>query len=224
MDEKIQEYEHLHPDNNKASISHGTRGNGWLENGKLLPYYMDNATYFDESSYLNGRAFVNGRVKKLLQATYHDLAREFPRRKFYVMECSYKKGGKLTPHKTHQHGLSVDFQVPKVKNNHPYTQFDHLGLGHYLLDTDDNGFFWLDDRVSIDFEMCAKHILTMHKHARKYGLKIKMVILKLELKDEFFNTPSGRLVKKAGIYFARRLPENVNNMHDDHYHVDFEVI
>ena len=49
------------------------------------------------------------------------------------------------------------------------------------------------------------------------------MILKINIKDDFFKTKSGKEVKRRGIYFAQKLPGNVDNMHDDHYHIDFKI-
>ena len=70
----------------------------------------------------------------------------------------------------------------------------------------------------------AKHILALHEEGKNHGIKIKMVILKIELKDDFYKTPSGKLVKAKGIYFAKELGHWTNKVHDDHYHIDFERI
>lgn len=70
----------------------------------------------------------------------------------------------------------------------------------------------------------ADHILILQKNARKYGLKIKKVIFKIDLKDELFATQYGKELKREGIYFAHNLTPLLNKLHDDHYHVDFELI
>lgn len=50
---------------------------------------------------------------------------------------------------------------------------------------------------------------------------VKKVILKINLKDEFYHTLSGKKVKKKGIYLVMALPKLIDDLHDDHYHVDF---
>jgi penicillin-insensitive murein endopeptidase len=93
---------------------------------------------------------------------------------------------------------------------------------HYAMKFDGNGN--LNKKVRIDFETMAKHILALDKAARKNGMYVKKVILKLDLKDDFYATPSGKMVKAKDIYFAQNLPRIIDNVHDDHYHVDFEFL
>ena len=67
----------------------------------------------------------------------------------------------------------------------------------------------------------AKHILALDKAARKEGLKIKKVIFKIELQNALFKTSSGKKLKQRGIYFVKVLPKLIDNLHDEHYHIDF---
>lgn len=127
-------------------------------------------------------------------------------------------------HRTHENGLSIDFMMPlKKKNGKQRKRYDYMGLWHYLLKFDSDGQLSFDAKTEIDFETMAKHILALDDAARENGLRIKKVILKINLKDDFFQTKSGQAVKRRGIYFAKSLPKVVDNMHDDHYHVDFVV-
>jgi len=57
--------------------------------------------------------------------------------------------------------------------------------------------------VKIDFDLKAKRILILEEQSRKNGLKIKKVIIKTELKDELFATPSGKKLKANGIYVVK---------------------
>jgi penicillin-insensitive murein endopeptidase len=140
------------------------------------------------------------------------------------MEGSRKKGGKTLIHRTHQSGLSVDFMVPKKKEKKKGSVFDRMGMWHYLLEFSDIGSLDLHKNIVIDFETMGRHILALDDAARNNGLRIKKVILKIELKDDFFNTPSSKKVKQREIYFAKALTPMINRVHDDHYHVDFEII
>jgi penicillin-insensitive murein endopeptidase len=137
------------------------------------------------------------------------------------MECANKHGGKMWPHRTHQIGLSADFMLPKTRNGRTHRLLDHLGVWHYLLAANSRGTY--SSRVSIDFETMARHLLALDDAARANGLRVKKVILKIDLKDDFFASPSGKKVKQRGIYFAKSLPRLVDELHDDHYHVDFAL-
>ncbi len=218
---KINAYIKKHPDNGLSSKSTGSVSNGKLNNGKLLPFKGNNYQYFDKSSYLNGKAFLHSSVKNTVLKTYLGLERSHTNRQFRVMECGYQHGGALKPHRTHQNGTSVDFMMPLRKDKKPYYKLDDRGFSHYLLSFNDEGKFTMNKSVVIDFETVAYHILLLDKNARALGYKIKKVIIKIELKDELYNTPSGRKLKKSGIYIVKGLTPLINSLHDDHYHIDF---
>ena len=140
------------------------------------------------------------------------------------MECANKDGGKMLVHRTHQNGTSVDFMVPKKKKQGQSKFFDKIGIWHYLLEFDDNGLLKANNNVQIDFESMAKHILAIDNSAKSQGMHIKKVIFMIELKDDLFATKTGKLLKEKNIYFVRSLSDIVNKVHDDHYHIDFEIL
>ena len=114
--------------------------------------------------------------------------------------------------------------VPKKKGEEPFRLLDKSGMFSYLLDFDPNGRFILNHDVEIDFESMAKHILAVDDAARNNGLRIRKVILMVELQDELFNTKYGTELEKRDIYFVKHLTEWVNRVHDDHYHIDFSFM
>jgi penicillin-insensitive murein endopeptidase len=170
-----------------------------------------------------GNCYVNSRLYKTIVDSYVECEKTCKGIDFKIMECSNDEGGEILLHRTHRSGMSIDFMVPLLKNGQQTTLYDNLGLWHYLLNFDSAGKLNIDKNVSIDFETLARHILALDNAVRANGLVISIVILKIDLKDDFFKTTSGKEVKRRGIYFARNLPANVNNMHDDHYHVDFKL-
>ena len=206
------------------SKSIGSVSNGSLKNGKLVPFYGSNFAYFDTASYLSGRAFLNSKVLNTILEGYKTLETEQPNRIFKIMECSHKKGGKLWPHYTHQNGLSVDFMMPKKKNKKPFYDLDTLGIKHYLLSFNKYGQYFKDNSISIDFESVAQHILILSEKAKKNNLKIEKVIIKVELKEKLFAGKKGRKLKESGIYIVKSLSSKINELHDDHYHIDFKEI
>lgn len=212
------------PFNSKnESKSIGTRSNGKLENSKLLPYQRKNFKYFSWLSYyIMDNGYLHSKVHNTLLAAYKICERTCPSIQFKVMECANKEGGKMLIHRTHQTGMSVDFMVPKIRKSKPFRMYDNLGMWHYLLNFDKDGN--LNKNVSIDFETMAKHILALDQAARKNGLTIERVILKINLKDDLFKTESGKKLLSKGIYFAQALQPSVDVMHDDHYHIDFKEI
>ncbi|WP_043023872.1 hypothetical protein [Fluviicola taffensis] len=81
-----------------------------------------------------------------------------------------------------------------------------------------------DTSYSIDFNLMAQHLLELNTQAKKNGLKIEKVILKIALKDDLFASEYRKKLKASGIYFAANLSELIDSLHDDHYHVDFGIL
>ena len=221
LDTTIINYYNKNKGNSKPSKSSGAVSNGTMTNGKLIPFYGKNFTYFDKGSYLSGRAYVNNKVLTTLLESYKRLEELDSNRKFFIMESANKTGGKLAPHRTHQTGLSVDFMMPLIQDKKPYYKLDNLGTRHYLLSFNDNGEYGNDTAVKVDFNLIAQHILILNEEAKKVGLKIKKVIIKIEYKDELFATEYGKKLKSSGIYVVKGLTKMINALHDEHYHIDF---
>ncbi len=208
--------------NKGQSKSKGSVGSGQLENAYLFPYSGKNFRYFSPISYyLLNNGYTHSKVYKTVLEAYKTCEQTCPGTQFRIMECSDKHGGKLLIHRTHQNGMSIDFMIPKIKKNKQSKLWDRIGLWHYLLEFTNSGKLTVSKKVQLDFETMARHILALDDAARKNGLRIKKVLLKIELKDDFYKTPSGKKVKQRGIYFARALGPMVNKVHDDHYHIDF---
>lgn len=222
--DEVKAYLSQYAESEAPSRSVGSPGKGKLENGKLLPFIGPNYFYFDVQSYISGRAFLNGKLRKVVLDTYAELYNQYPDRHWGMMETGYETGGPITFHNTHQNGLSMDFMTPLLKNGEPYAGLDNLGALHYLLEFDEKGRLLEDPTITIDFEGMAHHIEELEKQARQQGMKIEKVILKLNLKQAFFATEKGKQLKAKGVYFAQNLPKAVDDMHDDHYHIDFAVI
>jgi penicillin-insensitive murein endopeptidase len=220
----VDEYFRLHAQDSIPSKSNGSVSNGTLVNGTLIPFSGPNYAYFDSTSYLSGRAFMHQHVAKTLLGSFSSLEILLPQRNFKVMECSNEHGGKMYPHRTHQNGTSVDLMMPKQKNGTPYYGLDDKGGNHYFLDFDDNGVYTKDPSISLDFDVLGQQLLELNKIAKKNGLKIKKVILKMELRDELYASKHGKELKASGIYITRNLTPIINMLHDDHFHVDFEII
>lgn len=209
--------------NTGTSTTIGKVNYGSIENAWLIPRKGANYKYFSWFNYyVIGRAYTHSDVCKAVVDSYAELEKTSPKTKFRYMESAKKKGGKTWPHRTHQNGLSVDFMTPLKKNEKQKLGYDRIGSLRYLMNFDNNGKAKISKKVSIDFELCALHILTLEKYARKYNLKIKKVILNTNLKDDLFATKYGKQLKESGIYFTRNLSPMLNKLHDDHYHIDFE--
>lgn len=219
----VEKYYANYKDRTGESTSTGKVSGGTLNNGYLIPFGGTNFRYFDTLSYLSGRGFMNRRVQQTVLQTYDSLT-HLTDVSFRLMECSNEHGGRILPHRTHQNGLSCDFMSPLLKNEVPSSELDNTGVNHYLMEFDNNGVFKEDSEFAIDFNTMALHLLILQQKARKNGLKIDKVILKVELKDNLFATAYGRRLQQSGIYFATSLSPMINKLHDDHYHVDFKLL
>lgn len=211
--------------NSGDSYSVGTPGSGSLENAYLIEYKTNNSRYFSPISYyLFGNGYVNSRLYNTLIQSYKECEETCPNVDFRIMECSNRKGGDMMLHRTHRNGLSVDFMVPKHKKGIQNKFYDRLGLWHYLLQFDSSGKLKINKRIEIDFESIGRHIIALDNASRKNNLRVSKVILKIDLKDDFYKTKAGQEIKRRGIYFARNLPQTIDMMHDDHYHIDFKLV
>ncbi|NJO67909.1 MAG: hypothetical protein HC830_00315 [Bacteroidetes bacterium] len=102
--------------NKGESKSIGDYNGGSMKNGYLLPRSGENfICYSWLSYYLLGREYVNSKVYYTVLASYADLEKSYPDRKFVYMEAAKRDGGRIYPHRTHQSGLSIDFMSPLVK-------------------------------------------------------------------------------------------------------------
>jgi len=43
-------------------------------------------------------------------------------------------------------------------------------------------------------------------------------------KYKYFEFGFRKKLQKSGIYFAQSLPKSIDDLHDDHYHIDFEFL
>ena len=211
--------------NKGISTSIGTVSNGQLINGYKLPYKGYNFKYFSPLDYfIFGRCYVHSDIYDIVINSYAKLEKVYPNYKFRIMECSSKKGGRAFPHKTHQNGTSIDFMSPLKKGNRVITRYDKIGVLRYFMKFDSDGKKRFNKTIEIDFEKMAKHILILNQVSRDNGYQIKKVILETNLKDEIFNTKYGNELKSSGIYFVNALPKKINELHDDHYHIDFKKL
>ena len=147
------------------------------------------------------------------------------------MKGQKKNGGPyIFNHRTHQSGTSLDLLLVFKKDNRQYDPINLFNAYGYGLDTDEKGAInksipinFYPKNTSIDFETNAKFLLALDDACQKNGIKIKIVILKVELKPFIFATVSGKKLLAKKIRFATKLPELINQAHDDHFHIDFEI-
>ncbi len=217
----LTRYVGSHIDDGTASTSIGTVFQGTLVHGKLIPFQGYNFDYYDTISYLDDRAFVHDKVHRTVLAAYQDMAVVFPERRFTIMECSKQAGGKIWPHRTHQNGMSIDFMVPMSQGSAAFYGLDTLGFQHYLLEYNPDGSISGQPDVKIDFDIVAVHLLALQKRAAAQGLKISKILFQKELLDDLFASAHGVALRASKLYFPTGLEPLINQLHDNHYHVDF---
>jgi penicillin-insensitive murein endopeptidase len=203
----------------------GSVRNGKLKNGYLIPFKGNNYSYFSSVSYyLFNNGYVHSSVYATILDAYHTCETTCPGIKFRIMECTSKHGGRMLLHWTHQNGTSADFMVPLKRGNKTEVWINKTGLFHYLLKFNEDGRFSLAHKTVIDFETMAKHLLALDDAAESHGLRIRKVLFNTFLHDELFATPSGKLLYERNLNFIPHLSDMINNLHDDHYHIDFEFV
>jgi len=211
--------------NKGVSESIGSVRNGKLRNGWLIPYKGKNNRYFSAFSYyILNNAYVHSSVYATVMDAYKTCETTCPGIKFRLMECTRRHGGWMLIHWTHQNGTSVDFMTPKKRGNDSNVWLNKIGLFHYLLQFNKEGQFSLGHKTVIDFEAIARHIIALDDVAQQHGLRIRKILFNTDLHDELFSTPSGKLLAQRHLNFIPHTSDLVNMVHDDHYHVDFEMV
>lgn len=162
-------------------------------------------------------------VHAALTDAYKTCETTCPGKEFILMECTKRKGGNMIFHWTHENGTSVDFMVPVLKGANQNVWPNKTGLAHYLLKFDENGRFTLGKNIRIDFETMARHLIALDDAAKKNGIRIRKVLFHTDLHEELFNTPSGKILAERDLNFIPHLSNLINKLHDDHYHVDFDL-
>lgn len=200
------------------STCYGTTKQGRLEHGVQLPGGGRNFTSYGTIPELTGRTYVHSAVSKIVIEAYKDLENKTPDKVYKFAESGFRKGGKFSPHKTHQNGLSIDFIVPVIngsgKSVHlPTNAFNKYG---YNIEFDNSGKY---EEYQIDFEAMAAHIVALHKASLKQGVDLWRVLFDPKLQARLYATKQGAYIKKNII-----IPDKKSWVrHDEHYHVDFRI-
>ncbi|MFC1482899.1 penicillin-insensitive murein endopeptidase [Candidatus Margulisiibacteriota bacterium] len=199
-------------ENNKPSQSIGTPSNGRLINGKRLPSSGPNFKTYSRLLNLIGRNHVHHKVRNIILDTYNNLYKKYPNKKFIYGETGLKKGGTFWPHKTHQNGLSVDFMVPVINKDQKsvFLKTNIFNLWGYKYEFDAKG---IEKKYQIDFQALAAHINELQKVSQKYGIRIRYVIFDPQLQKYLSNVNA--------IHFSQKRSWI---RHDEHYHVEFEIL
>lgn len=200
------------------SVCHGTTSAGRLENGWRLPASGNNFEAYTLLGVAAGRTFVHSKVHEILLESWSHLETSAPGKRFVYGETGFREGGKFSPHKTHQNGLSVDFFVPVTDSKGrsvtlPANALNKLG---YDIEFDARGRY---RDYAIDYDAMALHLLELKKAADKHGVKIWRVIFDPVLQKGLFSSVHGKTLANS-LFFPKAKPWV---RHDEHYHIDFVV-
>lgn len=200
----------------EPSHSAGSPDRGRLRHGKRLPSSGRNFSVYSRLGALLGRTCVHDVIREAVLHAYDDLSIRSPDLRFVYGEASWPGGGRLSPHRTHENGLSADFFVPvRSRSGRPVRVWTHpWNLFGYELEFDNGGRC---GDLTIDFEAMAQHLDALDRAAHARGTKIAKLIFAPELLPRLWETPTGRTLK--GRFPVVMTPVWVR--HDEHYHVDF---
>ncbi|HEX8405137.1 MAG TPA: penicillin-insensitive murein endopeptidase [Duganella sp.] len=201
-----------------ASVCYGTVANGRLDGGVPLPTQGTNFVPYSSLGVSLGRTYVHRSVRDIVVEAYAAVYLTAPGNHFMYGETGLAAGGRFTPHRTHQNGLSVDFMVPVLDQNGksvplPATTLNKFG---YALEFDASGAM---GELRIDFEAVAEHLYQLAEAAKKRDVHLQKVIFQKELVTELLRAKRGDYLR-ATIPFMKATPWI---KHDEHYHVDFSL-
>ncbi|MFT6422040.1 MAG: penicillin-insensitive murein endopeptidase [Thalassolituus sp.] len=201
-----------------SSTCYGTSSSGYLTGGVELPRDGDNFTTYSDIARVAGRTYVHAEVRDIIIEAYEALIISHPEKVYKYAETGLKEGGKFSPHKTHQNGLSVDFMTPVINELGESVHLPTFPWNRFGYDIEFDASDQFKD-LSIDYLALAAHIVELDKVARKRGYKLWRVIFAPELQAGLLATP-----------YAEYIRENIQLSnkrswvrHDEHYHVDFEI-
>lgn len=201
-----------------ASTCYGTPAQGRLVDGVQLPLSGNNFFAYSSLGVAAGRTYVHDLVRQVVLDAYAALEKSAAGKVYVYGETGLAHGGTISPHRSHQNGLSVDFMVPVLNDSGrsvplPSSPSNKFG---YALEFDDQGRI---PGFRIDFDALAEHLHQVSIAAHRHGVTIQRVILDPPLMDRLFAMG----VRGAE---ARRLPFMKTRpwvRHDEHYHIDFGV-
>ncbi len=201
-----------------GSVCYGETKKGKLIGGVKLPNNGANFVSYNTLGGILGRTYVHSKVKTVFLAAYKSLESNFPEKVFKYAETGFENGGKFSPHKTHQNGLSIDFMVPVLDTKGKSVHFptNLLNKFGYSVEFSIDGKF---DEYTIDFEALASHIRELDKAAKNNGFGLWRVIFDPKMQAKLLKTKYGEYLRK-NVQFSK---SRSWVRHDEHYHVDFNL-
>ncbi len=201
-----------------ASQCYGRPGNGRLDDGVRLPLSGDNFSAYSTVAAGAGRTYLHATSAAIVVGTYARLQARVPEYHYVYGETGLQSGGKFSPHRTHQNGLSIDFFVP-VRDGAgasvPLPTPVQARFG-YDIEFDAQARY---QQYRIDFAALAEHLFELDASARQHGARIDKVILDTRYLPMLFAT-------RRGAWLKQQLPFMMGKpwvRHDEHYHVDFAL-
>jgi penicillin-insensitive murein endopeptidase len=165
-----------------------------------------------------GRTYVHSLVRQVILDAYAELQKTAPGKRYVYGETGFAHGGPISPHRSHQNGLAVDFMVPVLDDSNrsvrlPSTPANQFG---YALEFGDDGRI---PGLRIDFDAMAEHLYQTSLAAQRHGVAIERVIFDPPLMNKLFSSrPHGAELRHLPFMKARPWVR-----HDEHYHIDSGV-
>lgn len=202
----------------RASTCYGTPAQGRLVEGTQLPFGGNNFVAYSKMGVDLGRTYVHSLVRQVVLDAYAGLEKTTPGKVYVYGETGFAYGGAISPHRSHQNGLSVDFMIPVLNDGNqsvplPSSPSNKFGYG---LEFDNQGRL---PGFRIDFEAMADHLYQITMAARRHGVTIERVIFDPPLMEKLFSS-GGHAVELRHLPFMKAQPWV---RHDEHYHIDFGV-
>lgn len=196
----------------------GTPSNGRLENGVAMPLSGPNFSAYTDLARRLGRTYVHDRVQRVVLSAYDEVATTVPEQRFVYAETGAPRGGRFSPHRTHQNGLSVDFHVPvrDAEGKPGSLPLNALNRYGYDLEFDADGRL---GELQIDFAAINAHLLALDAAARREGIGLGRVIFDPPYLPKLYAADGGADVRRR----IRFMPRPAWVRHDEHYHVDFAL-
>jgi penicillin-insensitive murein endopeptidase len=198
-------------------------GNSFSMIAYKIPYRGENYKFFGTVSYhIRGRAFAGKQVHNAMVEAFQLSESDCPGVHFKLLKCSGRKEGLIVPEDQKNNGFYAIFMTPLKIEERPMKHYFITGIGRVFVSYDRAGKCESSDRVNIDFESTAEHLINLDDAANMYGLRLKKVIISRYLQDELFATECGEKLKQRDIYFPKYLSKKINKKYDDLFYVEFD--
>jgi len=110
-------------DRDRVPVSYGESNAGRLYGGEPMPADEDYELLFDHRTF--GTHYTVSETKRVLEAFYE----QFPEsHELMVGDISFRGGGRMHPHSSHQTGRDVDISYPRNDEPRNYRSFHHVRL------------------------------------------------------------------------------------------------